>query len=133
MLTGDEQRSPTPLKSCPKSFVVTEAMVQWANRDYPILSLEDLKKETRAFRNNRFKVARIEWVPTWENWIKTAAETKAKNARPSLAGTYQTARQQHREQRMREAAGALPSADLSTPLTLDAEEPTYGVPALSND
>jgi hypothetical protein len=82
-LEGPKQRSRRPYRKCPDTFRLTAAMVQWANDEYPILDFEEVRKSTRAFLNHRYKTARIEWVPTWENWIKEEADRKASRARPS--------------------------------------------------
>lgn len=68
-------------------------MVHWANEEYPILDVDELRRETKAFRNHRFKTARVEWAPTWENWIKEAADRKTARVRPGNGGSFQTDRQ----------------------------------------
>lgn len=92
LLEGPKQRSARAYRKCPDTFRLTGAMVTWANTEYPILDFEEVRKSTRAFMNHRFKTARIEWVPTWENWIKEEADRKASRARP--AATFRTERQQ---------------------------------------
>lgn len=86
-LVGPEQRSSQPFRRCPRRFVVTEAMVLWATKEYPILTLDELRQETRAFRNHRYPKGRLEWVPTWENWIKEASNRKTSRVRPSAGFT----------------------------------------------
>jgi hypothetical protein len=125
VLTGAEQRSPAPLKTCPKTFIVTEGMVQWANEQFPILSLEDLKKETRAFKNHRFRTGRIEWVPTWENWVKEAADRKTRSARPAGAGTA------YRNERDARVAKGAPG--LAAPAVRKPGEPLTFVEDVTND
>jgi len=89
LLEGPKQRSARPYRKCPDTFRLTAAMVQWANEEYPILDFDEVRKATRAFLNHRYRTARIEWVPTWENWIKEEAERKASRARPA-GGAFQT-------------------------------------------
>jgi hypothetical protein len=93
-----------PLAYCPKRFRVTKELVQWAGIEYPILEIPDLRKETEAFRNHKFRPARERWEATWKNWIKTAAENKARRARPGAGFT--TVREQQIAQHMPNIAAA---------------------------
>jgi uncharacterized protein YdaU (DUF1376 family) len=90
-LEGDRQRSSRPYRQCPKTFRLTGPMVKWANDEYPILDLDEIRRETRAFLNHRYDRGYVEWVGAWENWIKKAATDKTRFARP--ATTFQTERQ----------------------------------------
>jgi hypothetical protein len=77
-------------------------MVKWANDEFPALSLDDIRRETRAFMNHRYPGGRIEWTGAWENWVKGAIERREARAKaPSPA--FQSAR----AQRMAEAAPGL--------------------------
>jgi hypothetical protein len=104
-LEGLKQRSSRPFRKCPDTFRLTGAMVQWANEEYPVLDFEEVRKSTRAFLNHRYKTARIEWVPTWENWIKEEADRKASRMRPMAQfNAAQTPRQQRVAQHFAAAA-----------------------------
>jgi hypothetical protein len=94
VLEGEDQASPTPLKECPDTFTVTEAMVQWATRECPSLTLEDLRKETKAFRNHRFRTGRIKWRGTWENWMLEEDKRRASRMRPAGGAAFTTTREQ---------------------------------------
>lgn len=121
MLTGKEQRSPTALKSCPKSFVVTEELVQEALANCPHLTLDDLKRETRLFRGNRFKNARLEWATTWLNWMETEDKKRSERAQSRVTGatTYRAERDARVAQAAPGIAAAAPAVRVpGSPLTV---------------
>lgn len=68
-------------------------MVQWASRECPNLSLDDLRKETRAMRNHRYRTGRIEWVGCWENWMLEEDKRRADRMRPAAGAANFTRRE----------------------------------------
>ncbi|WP_396180112.1 hypothetical protein [Flavobacterium sp.] len=77
---GREVPSQRPAKKCPKSFIVTDELIEWARSSAPAV---DLKTETEKFRDHTFASARTDWAGTWRNWIRKAQEVKG--GRPSSA------------------------------------------------
>jgi len=100
-LEGERQRSSRPYRQCPPTFRLTRAMAQWASDNYPLLSLDAITRETRAFMNHRYDRGYVEWTGAWENWIKRAGDKLAERATPRNGGSFQTFRE-------RQAAEAVP-------------------------
>lgn len=74
---GAASASPNPRgHRLPEDFQVTAEMVTWCRSNYPNL---DGKTETEKFRDYWHAKAgaaarKVDWVRTWKNWIRTAAE-----------------------------------------------------------
>lgn len=73
--TGDPpKRKPKATRGsrrCPDEFTVTDEMRAWAQAEAPHV---DLERETAKFRDHTFRDARTDWLGTWRNWIRRAAE-----------------------------------------------------------
>lgn len=63
-------------RKCPSDFVVTDAMREWAGREFPAI---DLERETAAFRDYTFAASRSDWPATWRNWIRKARPANGRN------------------------------------------------------
>jgi uncharacterized protein YdaU (DUF1376 family) len=68
---GVAQTRPRPTKRAPPGFEVTDAMRAWAASDSPGV---DVDRETAKFRDYQFRDGHSDWVATWRNWIRKAAE-----------------------------------------------------------
>ncbi len=69
-----------PTKRCPRTFEVTEVMRQWASTEAPGI---DVDLETAKLMDHEFGSARTDWVATWRNWMRKAAELPSRGrARP---------------------------------------------------
>lgn len=67
-------KSPRPSRKCPDGFEVTPELVAWAAENAPGVPL---KAETAKFRDHTFGTARSDWLGTWRNWMRKAAEARA--------------------------------------------------------
>jgi hypothetical protein len=72
-----------PSRRCPADFVIPEAESAAMRAECPHV---DLLRETLKFRDHTFGTARSDWLATWRNWIRKAAEMLPGKpaARPSL-------------------------------------------------
>ena len=55
-------------------------MRAWAQAEAPHV---DLERETAKFRDHTFRDARTDWLGTWRNWIRRAAELPPPRAAPA--------------------------------------------------
>lgn len=62
-----------PRKRCPEDFQVTDEMRAWASQECPSV---DVERETAKFRDHQFRDAHSDWVATWRNWLRKAADLK---------------------------------------------------------
>ena len=65
------EKAPRPAKRCPESFAIGADMARSMRDECPGV---DIDAETRKFRDHTFSTARSDWLATWRNWIRGAAE-----------------------------------------------------------
>lgn len=72
-----------PSRRCPKDFVVSAALAQWAGEKVSELDVKTMERETEKFRNHTFGRAITDWDATWRNWMLRAAEGRPKAGIPA--------------------------------------------------
>lgn len=84
-LAGLEPASPArPAKKCPKDFKVDTSMAMWAAKECPLLSVDEVMRETAMFRDHTFAKAITDWPGAWRNWLRR--EQKGREQRQPRGG-----------------------------------------------
>ena len=78
-------KQPIPRKRAPEEFEVTSEMRKWAAAEAPGV---DVNRETAKFKDYEFAKPRTDWLATWRNWIRTAAERSGTGADPRDGGQH---------------------------------------------
>lgn len=69
----------TPRKRCPEDFTLTPDLRKWAASEAPGVNVD---RETEKFKDYEFAKPRTDWLATWRNWIRTAAERAGNGVGP---------------------------------------------------
>lgn len=65
-----------PSRKCPEGFEVSAAMVAWAARKVPLLTPQDIERQTEKFRNHTYARAITDWAGAWRNWLYNEQEKR---------------------------------------------------------
>jgi uncharacterized protein YdaU (DUF1376 family) len=65
-----EPKIARPTKKAPKDFSVTAEMASWVAKDCPLLSADDIERETAKLKDHTFSRAITDWVGAWRNWMR---------------------------------------------------------------
>jgi uncharacterized protein YdaU (DUF1376 family) len=121
-----EPRKPRPAKRCPEDFDPGPEGLQWAAEHAPGV---DVRAETAKLRDHTFATARSDWLATWRNWIRKAAEAAPTRA-PNPRNGEPAEPEWRRLQRERNEAFLGPAAQRRTSQNVIDLEPSDATPRL---
>lgn len=72
-----------PSRKAPKDFKVTPDMAAWAAAECPLLSVADIDRETKQFKDHTFGRAITDWVGAWRNWLRKEQKFREQRRAPA--------------------------------------------------